>query len=319
MMYAVESMIHFSPRSSARALGTLVKALYLKRVKRLLEKSPDTVIQRMETLRRSLCTFSNFRAFVIANVEKLPQPVSSWRIFMSGLDASPDLQPIDSRLEGLSDAGKKPGKLAYIVPMSTIDSSFALLTAKGLQGHTHPQLPALMVALAYLDAVEGPLWSAVRGTGLAYGSSFSRSEDTGLLRYKIYRSPDAFKAFSVSKQVIQDFISGKRAFEKHALEGAISSIVVGFADEQPTMGSAATLGFVNQVIRGISKDWGVGMLKRVREVTVEEIRDVLREVVAPVFEGDKADLVVTCANIMQEVRSSSAFTRKGVVVMLTWT
>jgi len=301
MASAVDSMIHFSPKSSSRAQNTLVKALYLKRINRLLTDDPSSVIARMESVRRSLCTFSNLRTLVIADLTKLPRPVSAWSTLTASLDTSAPLAPLDSRKDALSDAARHPGSLAYIVPMPTIDSSFALFTTRGPDSYQHPQLPALMVAIAYLDAVEGPMWVGVRGTGLAYGTHFSRGTDTGLLGFNVYRSPDAFKAYSVAKKVVEEFIGGQREFERHALEGAISTIVVQFADEQPTMASAANLGFVNQVVKGIPKDWSDGMLKKVRDVGVEEIKDVLRSVVLPVFVPGQADMVVTCATIMEEV------------------
>ncbi|KAF4308857.1 Peptidase M16 [Botryosphaeria dothidea] len=300
MAYAVDSMIHYAPNSSSRTQNTLVKALYLKRINKLLAKDPDAVISRLEELRKSLLRFSNMRALVVTDVSRLANPVSAWKTFVADLDTTQALAPLDSRKDALSDAARNPGKLSYIIPMSTIDSSYALFTARGPDSYQHPSLPALMVALSYLEAVEGPLWVAVRGTGLAYGTSFARGTDTGLLGYRVYRSPDAFKAYSTSRGVIEDFISGARPFEKHALEGAISTIVEGFADEQPTMVSAATLGFVNQVIKGIPKDWNKGMLEKVRAVSVDEIKAVLKELLLPVFLPGKANVVVTCATIMEE-------------------
>lgn len=300
MAYAVDSMIHYAPNSSSRTQNTLVKALYLKRISKLLAKDPNAVISKLEDLRKTLLRFSNMRVLVVADVAKLSDPVSAWKSFVADLDTTQPLAPLDSRKDALSDAAKNPGQLNYIIPMPTIDSSYALLTARGPDSYQHPSLPALMVALSYLEAVEGPLWVAVRGTGLAYGTSFARGTDTGLLGYRIYRSPDAFKAYSTSRGVIEDFISGARPFEKHALEGAISTIVEGFADEQPTMLSAATLGFVNQVVKGIPKDWSKGMLEKVRAVGVDEIKQVLKEFVLPVFLPGKANLVATCATIMEE-------------------
>ncbi|KAL1393358.1 Metalloenzyme, LuxS/M16 peptidase-like protein [Phyllosticta capitalensis] len=300
MAYAVDSMIHYSPSSASRTQNTLVKALYLKRIAKLLEKDPQAVIDRLESFRKHLLQFSNMRVLVVADVPKLPSPVSSWTPFLENLDTSKPLAPLDSRKEALSDAARHPGALSYIIPMPTIDSSYALLTSRGPDSYQHPSLPALIVALSYLEAVEGPLWVAVRGTGLAYGTSFARGTDTGLLGYRIYRSPDAYKAYDISRKVIEDFISGARPFDKHALEGAISTIVEGFADEQPTVVSAATLGFVNQVVKGISKDWNKGMLERVREVDVEQIKAALKEFVLPVFLPDRANCVITCATIMEE-------------------
>ena len=301
MAGAVDSMVHFSNASSGRAQNTLVKALYLKRINRLLQDEPQEVISRLESLRRSLCSFSNIRLLVVSDLTKLPKPVSSWDVLSSALDTSLPLGPLDSRKAVLSDASRNLGQLSYIIPMPTIDSSFGLFTGKGPDSYSHPQLPALMVALAYLEAVEGPLWVAVRGTGLAYGVSFSRGTDTGMLGFNIYRSPDAFKAYNTSRQVIKDYVDGTTEFDKFGLEGAISSIVVQFTDEQPTAALAANLGFVNTVIRDIGKDWATEMLKKVRAVTVQQIKEVLEKVVLPIFEPGKTDMVVTCATIMEEV------------------
>ena len=116
--------------------------------------------------------------------------------------------------------------------MSTIDSSFALLVGKGPGAFDDPDLPALMVARAYMDAVEGPLWVAVRGTGLAYGTGFMRSINIGLMMFSIIRSPDSYKAFMAAKEQVDGYATGTLELNKFALEGAISEIVLGMADEQ---------------------------------------------------------------------------------------
>jgi Zn-dependent M16 (insulinase) family peptidase len=306
MLYAVDAMIHLAPESVVKARNTLVKAIYLKRLKKLLEKKPSTVISMLETLRKSLFTFNNFRILVIADVEKLPSPVQAWDV-LEDLDITKPLSPIVLQHERLSDAGYNPGGIgAIIIPMPTVDSSFCLSSAKGPTSYTDPQLPALMVAISYLDAVEGPLWTAVRGTGLAYGTGFSRDLDGGFMQFRVYRSPDAYKAFAASRAIIQSFISGKSEFEDHALEGAISAIVVAMADEQPTMATAAQVSFVNSVIRGLDKDYNAELMNRVRKVSVEEIKKAMEDVLLPAFTPGKANVVITCAPIMEEVRIQSS-------------
>lgn len=300
MLYAAEIMLNTDPSSIGRARCTLVRAVYLKRIKRLLDTSPSTILSQLSTIRTALCQFQNLRVLVIANLSKLPNPVSAWTLLTSTLDTSHPLRPLETRLSRLSDAGKTPGNLAYIIPLPTIDSSFALSIAKGPSSLEDPFVPALMVALSYLDAVEGPLWTAVRGTGLAYGTSFSRSTESGQISFDVYRSPDAFKAFSAAKIVVEDFVSGKTAFDEFALEGAISGIVLGFASSQSTIASAAHTSFVRQVIRGLPAEWNEMMLKRVRAVTVEEIKNVLSEIVMPAFAPETATLLVTCAPVMEE-------------------
>jgi Zn-dependent M16 (insulinase) family peptidase len=167
---------------------------------------------------------------VIANVEKLPNPVGEWKPLIAGMDTNSPILPHVKMSQRLSPDGHNPGEYgAVIVPMPTIDSSFLLSSAKGPTSPTDPILPALMVAISFLEAVEGPLWVAVRGKGLAYGSGFKRDPDGGFVQFSVYRSPDAYRAFVAAKTVVESYISGEAKFEQSALEGAISGIVVGFA------------------------------------------------------------------------------------------
>ncbi|KAI9664842.1 MAG: hypothetical protein M1821_006290 [Bathelium mastoideum] len=300
MLRAVDTMIHLSPLSSGRARTTLSKALYLKRLNRLLEEEPQRVLADLETVRKSLCQFSNFRVLVISNIERLPNPVSAWKHLVSSFDDTKLLRPLDKVKNVLSDRGYNLGGTSYVVPIPAVDSSFALLTSKGVDSYWHPKLPALMVATSYLDAVEGPMWVAIRGDGLAYGTSFLRGVESGWLSFNIYRSPDAFKAFSAAREQVQGFTDGTTAFNELALEGAISSIILGFADTQPTMGSAAACSFVDQVVTELGKGYKDEMLKKVRAVKEDEIREAMRDFVLPVFKPETANLVVTCSPIMQE-------------------
>jgi Zn-dependent M16 (insulinase) family peptidase len=308
MLQSISTMTHYAPGAVNRAGDTLVKALYLKRIKKLLGTDPDAVISQLERIRKSLIAFENFRVLIVGDIEKLPKPVSTWPILTNGLDTSKDLKPIVQRLEVLSEAGKDPGNLTYIVPMATIDSSFALSVAKGPSSYDDPKLPALMVATEYLNSVEGPLWVAVRGTGLAYGANVGSSIPSGWVRFSIYRSPNAYRAFEISKKLVEDFVSGQTPLDDLALEGAISGIVVGFADEQYTMSAAAQLSFVRQVYRQLPEDWNEKMLKMVREVGFEEIKDAMKTFILPLFTPEKANIFVTCATVMEEV---NATTRTG--------
>lgn len=302
MLYAVDNMIHFDKESNVKARGVLVKAVYMKRLKKLLAKEPKLVLSRLETLRESLFTFNNFRALVIADISKLPNPVDAWKPLVSKLKTTDSVLPIIKQSERLSPDGQIPGNHgATIVPMTTIDSSFCISSAKGPTSPTDPVLPALLVACSFLEAVEGPLWTAIRGKGLAYGSGFKRDSDAGFVQFSVYRSPDAYRAFVAGKAVLEKYINGELEFEQHALEGAISGIVVAFADEQSTMAAAGQYHFINSVVIEVDDEYNTQMMQAVRAVTVDEIKKVMKDVLLPAFIPGKANVVVTCATIMEEV------------------
>ncbi|KAH8731503.1 zinc metalloprotease-like protein [Phaeosphaeriaceae sp. PMI808] len=301
MAFAVDRIVHYDTTSSVRATNTLVKALYLKRILKLLKTEPQLVLDKLEALRKHLLTFNNMRVLVTANFETLKNPVSTFKHLVDAFPASPSptLDPIDDRNAVLSDVGRNPGGTHYIIPMP-IDSSFAVLTARGPKGYTNAQLPSLMVALSYLDAVEGPMWQSIRGTGLAYGTNFYRDVETGLLKFRIYKSPNAFSAYTKARTVVKEYGDGTRQFDKLALEGAISSIVRDFVDERASIIDAARSSFVDLVTRGVGKDWQDWALREVRKVTGDDVRAILNDVVADVFVPEKTDLVVTCGGIMTD-------------------
>ncbi|KAF1954012.1 zinc metalloprotease-like protein [Byssothecium circinans] len=299
MASAVERMIHTGTLSGIRACNILVRATYLKRILYLLKTEPQVVIDRLEALRDHLLAFTNMRVLAIANLETLPNPVSTFKPLVDAIKPGPDLamNPIVSRKEMLSDLGKKPGGVSYIIPMP-IDSSYAIFTTAGPNSYTHPQLPALMVAIAYLDAVEGPLWVGIRGTGLAYGSGFVRDSDCGLLKFRIFKSPNVFSAYKAAKGIIEEYVDGTRKFDQYELEGAISTIVRGFVDEQSTIVDAAKLNFVHTTIKNLGKEWSEWVLTEVRKIKAEDVQKIMKDVVSPVLDPEKADLVVTCGGPM---------------------
>ena len=67
------------------------------------------------------------------------------------------------------------------------------------------------------------------------------------------------------------------------------------------MSTAGQFHFVNGVIRGVDDDYNTRMLKAVRNVTVDEIKKVMKDVLMPAFTPGVSNVVVTCAPIMEEV------------------
>ena len=156
-----------------------------------------------------------------------------------------------------------------------------------------------MVAIAYLDAVEGPLWTGVRGTGLAYSTGFRRR--LGRLEYIVYSSPDAGKAFVASSKVIEDYVSGETALEGLALEGAVSSIVLTLVNEQPTLETAAVDKFILQVVKELPRDWNDVLLERIRRVRPADVQHAMKDWLLPLFRAETSNLFITIAPVMEEV------------------
>ncbi|KAK5660156.1 hypothetical protein OQA88_13625 [Cercophora sp. LCS_1] len=303
MSVEVDAAIHMESESYFVAKRTLVKTRYLRGLRKLLETEPEKVVTMFEELRRSLFTFQNTRVLVTADVAKLANPVAVWDKLTKSPDfkTSKEILPIPKPYSKLNTEGKTPGNFgSVVVPMITLDNSYSVSTAKGIESYTDARIPAYLVALGYLEAVEGPLWTAVRGNGLAYGTSFGHEVDFGLIQYKVYRSPDASKALEASRNIVARLASGEEPLDRHLVEVAISGIVLDTANEQATMAAAAQQNFVTTVVRGLAPDWSRQLLAKVRKVTGADIVAVLKDIILPVFEPGKSNIVVTCAPTMEE-------------------
>lgn len=309
MTNEVEMAIHNEPSSLLVAKRTLVKAVYLRRLKKLIEDDPNSVLSRLEKLRKYLFTSDNLRVLVIADItnSKLPDPVKTWDILSKSLDMGVDsINPIAKPHTLLNDEGRNPGSVgATIVPMRAIDSSYSISSGKGLTSFTDPAIPALLVAMQYLETVEGTLWNAVRGNGLAYGAYFAKELDGGYIHFKVYRSPLASKAIAAARDAIAALANGTVAFEKPMIEGAISQLVMAMADEQATMATAAVQSYMIGAVRGLEPDYSIKMLAKVRTVSVEDIKLAMKTWLLPLFEPGKSNVVVCCAHAMVEVSCSS--------------
>jgi Zn-dependent M16 (insulinase) family peptidase len=307
MLSEVNSILHFEQRSAANARNCLVQGLYFKKLKKRLKEEPAAVISWLKDIRSTLFQKANMRILVIGRVAGIEKPVQAWDDFPLPSEPSSCIMPIHPMHTFRTVDGLAPGSIgSVVIPMKTLDGSHSISTAEGLTSYSDPRLPALFVAVSFLETVEGPLWNAVRGKGYAYGCSFSRDVDGGLIRFKVYRSPDVTKAIESSRDAIHQFIQGETPVDKEQLEAAVSQIVVAFAEQQATMASAATQNYVFGVVRGVSESWDREMLGKVRLVTKEEMIGAMRDLLMPVFEPGKSNVVVTTNPNLQEV-SFNAF------------
>ena len=298
-------LTHFTENSNNRTSNPIVAARYFKSVEKLLETDPQVVIERMEKLRQCLYRVSNMHIAVNGDIESIPCPVSSWDALIEGAPKEEGtLIPLDTQRRFLNDRGRNPGGLSHIVPMAATDSSYALFTAKGLASREDPRWPALLIAMEYLQVAEGVLWVAIRGQGLAYHFGVQQNIDRGSIQFIIYMSPKTFSAYTASRDIIRDIASGKTPVEVHDLEGAISTFVLNYASRRSNLIEAGFANFINEIVRNLSKEESADLLKRVRDVTSEQIKDVVRDIILPLFDPQKADMAIACAKIMTEVSIS---------------
>ncbi|PLW42340.1 hypothetical protein PCANC_10506 [Puccinia coronata f. sp. avenae] len=258
------------------------------------QSDPDAVIAQMEQLRTHLLKPSSLRISVSGDIMSLGEPKTTW------LKHFPSLEPatLEKPLLGsavLTSEGAQPAGKVVVMSMASIESSYAYHAAKGPQGFDHPDNAALTVAISVLNAMESYLWKAIRGTGLAYGTSVAASAETGHVFLNIYRSPDCAVAFHEARRVVQDLVDKKLKFDDLILESAKSSSVYGVASKIATGPDAAYRVYADVALKGIAKDALRQQLEQAKAVTREDVLATIKKYVLPIFEPKSSLAAVACA------------------------
>ncbi|GAA5896610.1 Sdd3p [Sporobolomyces salmoneus] len=249
-----------------------------------LKEEPEAVVSHFETFRKGLTHPRAIRVQVKGDVLALEKPVSSWLEHFKAIQPFPasELVPVKRSSDVMGPLGKQPAKKIILYGLSSIESSFAYHVAKGPDSWTHPDQPALTVARAVLNAMEGFLWKWIRGAGLAYGASISHDIESGLISYRIFKSPDSYAAFTAAQSLIDQLVSGKIEIDDLTIESAKSSLAYNTAAKEATISAAANASFTNMLL-GLPENHGRIALAATKDVTAEDILRVIKQYIAPIF------------------------------------
>ncbi|KNE93504.1 hypothetical protein PSTG_13132 [Puccinia striiformis f. sp. tritici PST-78] len=274
-----------------------------------LKSEPEALVKQMEQLRSYLLKPSSLRISVSGDIMSLTEPKSTWLKHFQSLEPAELHKPLFGNAVLTSD-GAQPSGQVIVMSMPSIESSYAYHAAKGPQGFDHPDNAALMVAISVLNAMESYLWKAIRGTGLAYGTSIGANSEIGHVYLNIYRSPDSSKAFLESGRVIQDLVDKKLKFDDLILESAKSSSVFGVACKIATGPDAAYRVYADVALKGISKDALRHQLELAKSVTQEDVLESIRKYILPIFDS-KTSLAAIASSSTKSESISDYFKQAG--------
>ncbi|CAN6639751.1 hypothetical protein TRVA0_017S02432 [Trichomonascus vanleenenianus] len=295
---------NFSPRSLKRAQDAIETEELYEDLADMLESGNDKefekFVKKLEELRKSLFTPENMRIAIQGDMTKLSNPVSAWKPLADLADGSRPLEAIPKSVDVRTEHGMKLCGDAYITPMPATESSFLSLVTQGPSDYRDKEIPALALACEYLQAVEGPLWRGIRGTGLAYGAWLTRNVDAGQVSFDVYRGADSAKAIEVARKLVEDLAAGTVKFDPTAVEGAKSSIANNLANQELNGSSAGLMNFFNMVIKQVGSNFTQKFMKQLSEVSIEELQAVMKKYLMPLFDKKSSSIYVACHPSMVE-------------------
>lgn len=205
------ALVFDESKSTAVANGLLRQIDFLPELARRIKDEPTSVVRDLEAFRAESAPIScfflskyflglisslllfcsvtkpeNIRIAISGSILQLPNPRAP---FLDHFPALPPTAPSPtpfSRLS-LSPLGASPRETCEVVQLSSIEGSYAQITGKGIAGWDHPELAAVEVTKAVMNALESYLWKFIRGSGLAYGAGVTASVEAGTVGFYVYR------------------------------------------------------------------------------------------------------------------------------------
>lgn len=250
----------------------------------------DAIETKLEKIRDQLFHLQNLRVFICGSVEKLKKPVSSWASFIetTGEKSVSKLNPIPRSASTLTEVGVNLSSKAYLLSAPASEATYLQSVTKIPTDYLHPDIPKIVLASAFLQAIEGPFWRGIRGTGLLYGANIGRDVECGQLSFDIYRGADGEECLKVAKKIIEDYATGARKFDESSIQGAISSLVNRIAEQESNNFNAATDKFLDDVLMQRGPDYNTKSLAKLRDVTEQDLVYAIKKYYVPLFESDKS-------------------------------
>ncbi|GAA94382.1 uncharacterized protein L969DRAFT_105184 [Mixia osmundae IAM 14324] len=303
-------------KSTRRTLNVLDRSESISTLLKRLHDEPEKVQADLDEFRTALTAPGSMRIGVSGNILGIEKPAAAWtehfaqfsaqdqepskqaRTVNGGSPRSSQVAALDPVLSGrdvLSKLGRQPAKKAFLMSMPSIESSFAWHAAKAPTDLNHPDIPALRVACAILNAMESYLWKFIRGAGLAYGASIRLDVERGFVIFRVYKSPDSSKAYLEAKRVMSKLVKGEIELDELTLESAKSSMAYSVASRESSVSDAAAVSFINQALRGLPQDQERELLRRAGEVTVKQTLAALDKYILPIFNADSSIAAIASA------------------------
>ncbi|KXN89943.1 hypothetical protein AN958_04947 [Leucoagaricus sp. SymC.cos] len=298
------STIVYGDSNTSRANSVLIQMNFLQTLSQELQTNPDRTIATFNEIRKYLTDPSGVRFSVTGDVLQLKAPRSTWAKYFNDVLPASSLAPVTLTHDTLSSIGREPVRKAVVMKLPTIESSYVMHSTKSISGFSRDEYPALRVTMEVLNATESYLWRYIRGSGLAYGAYVSLDVEAGLLSFSLYRSSNSMAGYEEAAKVVKGLVNGTIELDQTVIDSAKSSMVYGVTKGISTPGRAATVSFINQALKGVSKDHGVELLEKYQDITKEHILDTLKKYFLPLFDpSSSVAIVVTAPSKAEEIGS----------------
>jgi Zn-dependent M16 (insulinase) family peptidase len=183
------------------------------------------------------------------------------------------------------DLSKNKGN-TYCIPHGSSESAFLIQRSESKFDFLDPRIVYAKLLSQYFCQCEGPLFTHIRGKGLAYGVYIYVTGNTGLGFY-LYRAADMIKAYDESKRVVLETITS-RTVDTDQFEAAKRSLISDLVQSVSHVKKAGKFSIIEQ-LRGIATSESIVkyQVDQIWQATPEKMFDAVSQTFVDLFDDQK--------------------------------
>ena len=287
----------FQSESNHQAANMIRQQIFLKNLRKKLDCSPNEVLKDLEEVRFYMTSPQNMMVHMAADLTTVKSPQEAWSTFLPPHVPKKVSPPVVTAEHQLT----LPPPSHLLVGLGSCESAFLSRSTPSLVDPRSPALAPVMLAIQYLTQLEGPMWRQIRGAGLAYGYSIMVSTDKGQIYFTLFKSTNPVKAYEEGKRIVMSHVGGEEAWDPLQVEAAKSSLIFELVEREKAVGEVVQESLLSS-FKGIDREHNRKFLEQVNKVTIEDLKRVGPEYLAPLFSEASRTAIVCNPSKVEEIK-----------------
>ncbi|KAL6725674.1 hypothetical protein Aduo_007710 [Ancylostoma duodenale] len=296
--------------SNAHMCNELVLEGFHEKVAEWCDTRPQDAVDRLGELRSALFS-RGVNAHFVCNVDLIDSATfnsKQWSFVEKRFGNAGKFLAVPGRFLKSPFACKR-----MVVGVGGTESSFIYQTCMMDCNWMSEELVPTMLLAQYLGQTEGPLWRAIRGTGLAYSVRLHVRAEQRTISLFLGRCAQPVLAYEQAKKCVDDVL---RTVMESEFEAAKRSLIAKLVKREETISDAGELSVIGE-LAGIPQDYRKKLWERVWDTSSEEMVRVGSPPIANLFEKG-ALVIATPPSKVQEIKSAFTEIQEATISSLSF-
>ncbi|CAH0749121.1 unnamed protein product [Diatraea saccharalis] len=279
-LYSKDSNIHWC--------SVLRQHKFLKELVEQLNAGGDSADNVLSEARKMFsCITERVFLHIATDFERHKLTTEPWKKFTTANQIAPAQPSLYLDADLMSGWGG-----GFVSGVGGLESSFLVQLSPGPRGYSPPHAAPLTVALNYFTQLEGPMWRLIRGCGLSYGYGIRPAQNEGRLVFSLYRATNAIAAYTKTKAIVDEFLSGGE-FDEELFASAKSSTLFEVVQAEKCPADVVSQSLFNYV-RQQNTTYNSELVSAIACVSSEAAQEAARRWLPSLFVAESSKLAIVC-------------------------